>query len=74
MLDQQHGNVELVADAADGLGQLGRLRGVHTGSGLIQQQQLRAGSQCTHDLQPALRAVGQAAGQGIGQVCHVEDI
>ena len=74
MLNEQHGNVELVADAADGLGQLGRLGGVHTGGRLVQQQKLRAGSQCAHDLQPALCAVGQAAGLCVGKVCHVEDV
>ena len=40
----------------------------------IQKQQLRAGSQCAHDLQTALCAVGQAAGLRVGKVCHVEDV
>ena len=62
MLDQQHSDVELIADAADGLGQLSGFRGVHTRGRLIQQQQLGAGGQRTHDLQTALCAIGQAAG------------
>ena len=74
MLDQQHGDVELIADAADGLGQLSGFRGVHTGGRLIQQQQLGAGGQRAHDLQTALCAIGQAAGLRIGHICHVEDI
>ena len=67
-------NVELVPDAADGLGQLGGLRGVHTGGRLVQQQQFGAGGQGTHDLQTALCTVGQAAGRHVGQVGHVEDV
>ena len=67
-------NVELVADAADGLRQLCGLGGVHAGGRLVQKQQLRAGSQRAHDLQTALCAVGQASGLCIGEVGHVEDV
>ena len=74
MLDQQDGDVELVADAADDFHQLGGLGGVHAGGGLVQQQQLGAGGQGADDLQPALGAVGQAARLLAGQVGHMEDV
>mgnify|MGYP000632848967 CR=1 FL=1 len=41
MLDEEDGNVELVADAADGLRQLCGLGGIHAGGRLVQKQQLR---------------------------------
>ena len=74
MFDQQHGDVEVVTDAADGLGQLSGLGRVHTGGRLVQKQQLRAGGQRAHDLQAALCAVGQTARRNVGEVRHVEDV
>ena len=65
--------MELVADLDDVAHQLLRLVGVHARRRLVQQQQRRMRGQCAHDLQTPLRAVGQRAGHGPGQVLHVED-
>jgi len=63
VLDEQDGHVELVADAADELGELVRLLRIHAGSRLVEHQELRMRRQRAGDLQPALLAVGQAGGQ-----------
>ena len=65
MLDEQDGDTELVAHAVDGVHQLLGLVGVHTGGGLVQQQQLRVRGQCAgraikaiRDNEIAARSVG----------------
>ena len=68
MLDQENCDVEGVTDPADLVHQLCSFAGVHTGSGLVQQDDGGIGSQSTDDLQTALNTVGQAAGLGIGQI------
>ena len=62
------------ADLDDVLHQLGGLGGVHAGGGLVEQKQAGVGGECAHDLQAALRAVGQAAGLVVGQALHVKDV
>ena len=73
MLDEQDGDVELIADLRDVLHQLLRLVRVHARRRFIQQQQRRIGGQCADDFQAALRAVGQAARLMIGQILHIEN-
>ena len=65
--------MEGVPDLDDVLHQLGGFGGVHTGGGLIQQQQGGVGGQSPDDLQTALGAVGQGTGFVVGQVLHAED-
>ena len=73
MLDEQDGDAELVAHAVDGVHQLLGLVGVHTGGGLVQQQQLRVRGQCAGNFQLALLAVGQLAGLVVGLLVQVKD-
>ena len=73
MLDQHDRDLEGIADFVDVLHQLGRLRGVHARRRLVEQQQLGAGRQRAHDLQPPLRAVGEASRLRVRLVLHPED-
>lgn len=73
MLDEQDGDAELVAHAVDGVHQLLGLVGVHTGGGLVQQQQLRVRGQCAGNFQLALLAVGQLAGLVVSLLVQVKD-
>ena len=49
-----------------------RLLRVHTGSRLIQQQQLRLGGKRAGDLHPALQAVGQAGSQFVAHILKAQ--
>ena len=61
VLDEKHGDARSV-DVADALDQVGTLGGVHTGGGLVEQQQPRFGRQGAGDLHQTLRAVGKTGG------------
>ena len=63
VLDQQHRDALLVADPVDELVERGRLLRVHAGRRLVQQQDLGPQGHGARDLQPALVAVGEVAGQ-----------
>ena len=73
MLNEQNRDAEHVADADDVVHQLARLGRVHTGSGLVEQQQARIGRQRTNDLESSLRAVRKRASLVVCQVLHVEN-
>ena len=65
VLDQQDRDA-VVADASISLPSATRLGGVHAGRRLVEREQLRLGGERARDLQPALVAVGQAAGGIVG--------
>ena len=50
MFDQQDGQAEVIADLAYQRHQADLLLGIHTGRGLIEQQQLRIGGERAYDL------------------------
>jgi len=58
VLDQQHRNATLVADAADEPDQLFLLAGGEAGGRLIEQKELRPRGQRAGDLDPPLPAIG----------------
>ncbi len=72
VVDQEHGQVEVLAEGADQLGQLAFFLGVHAGGRLIEQKHGWVGGQGTGDLQAALVAIGQVAGQFVPAVVEVE--
>ena len=72
VLDQQHG-VAQVADLADQLVQLLLLRGVEAGRRLVQAEQFRLGGQRPGDLETALVAVRQVAGQVVGPAVDADE-
>ena len=74
MLDQHHGDLELVADLDDVVHQVGGLGGVHARRGLVEQKELGIGRERAHDLQAALGAVWQRACDRPRLVGHAEDI
>ena len=73
VLDEHHGDLELVADFDDAVHQFLGLVGVHARGRLVQQKQRGVRGQRAHDLQAPLRAVGQRAGLGGGHVLHIEN-
>ena len=60
VLDHEDGQVVLIADLHDEVGQLLRLLRVHTGCRLIEEQQLRLRRECACDLEAALESVRKA--------------
>ncbi len=68
VLDHEHSQSEIGADTVNKGGQFFGLLRVHTGSRLIQQQQLRLGGKSACDLQTALLTVGQASSQFIAHI------
>ena len=62
VLDHEDGQVILVADLHDKVGQLLGLLRVHAGCRLIEEQQLRLRRECTCDLETALKSVRKARG------------
>src|SRR5581483_3599130 len=66
VLDEEDGEAQLAAQLVDELRQLARFNGVHAGRWFVQQEQLGLGGQGARDLQPALVAVRQIAGQLVG--------
>ena len=73
MLNEQHGDLEHIADLHDILHQFCGLGGIHACRRLIQQQQAGIGSQRPDDLQPPLCAVRQGPGLHIGHMLHIKD-
>ena len=61
VLDQQDGDAP-VADPADEAAELGGLRGIQPGGGLVKQQERRLGGQSARNLEHALHAERQVAG------------
>jgi len=59
VFDQQDGEPEFIAQAADQTRQLLTLDGIHAGGGLIQRQRPRFARQGARDLQAALIAIGK---------------
>lgn len=60
VLDEQDGQVELVADMPDEAHEFGAFLRVHPGGGLVEEQEVRAGRQGAGDFKAPLRPVGQA--------------
>ena len=73
MLDEQHGDAG-VTDLADQLEQVLLLGRVEAGRRLVQAEQLGLGGQRPGDLEPALVAVGQVAGQLVGAVRDPDEL
>ena len=73
VLDEQHGDAG-VADLADQVEQRRLLGRVEPGRRLVQAQQRRLGGQRPGDLQPALVAVGQVAGQLLAAVPDADEV
>jgi hypothetical protein len=63
VLDQEDGQVQLGLDPAEEGHHGGRLGRVHSGSRLVEQQQLRFGRQRPGDLEAPLVAVGEVPGE-----------
>ena len=74
MLDDEHGQVEAVADLADEVHQGKRLLRIHAGGGLVEQQQLGIGRKGAGDLQLALLAVGQVDGDHVALLPDAHDL
>ena len=74
MLDEQDGDLELVADLLDVLHQLLGLGRVHAGRGLVEQQHLGAGGQRAQNLEAALGAVREVARLRVRELAHVKDV
>ena len=72
VLDHEHGQSEIGADAVNKGGQFFGLLRVHTGSRLIQKQQFWLSCQRTGNLNPALQAVGQAGSQFIAHILKAQ--
>src|SRR3990172_9609645 len=58
VFDQHYGGLELVADPADQADHRSALLRIHSGGGLIEQEQPRASGECAWDLEAPLVAVG----------------
>ena len=63
VLDHEDPDAELVSQAADQLGDLVRLVGVHAGGGLVEQQQAGLCGERARDLEAAAVCVGEAVGR-----------
>ena len=63
-----------VAQLADEVGQLAGLLGVHAGGRLVEQQQLRLGGQGAGDLEAALVAVRQVAGERLRAPVEADEL
>ena len=73
MLNQKDGDRETVADQLNGFHQLACFRGVHTGSRLVEQQNLRRRRQSAGDLELPLLAVGQIFRFGLCMLLQIKD-
>ena len=73
MLDHEDGDAAL-ADAQQQLPELGRLLRVQAGGRLVEQQQLRLGGERAGQLDPALQAIGEAAGRLVRQVREADEV
>ena len=74
VLNDEHGEVEAVADLTDKIHQRERFLRVHTGGRLVEQQKLRVGCQRAGDFQLALLAVGQVDGDHIALIPDAHDL
>ncbi len=74
MLDQENGDLEIRADAADEVHQALFLVVVQAGRGLVEQQQLGACRERPGPLHPALVAVGQVPRQPVLVVADAHEI
>jgi hypothetical protein len=63
VLDEEHGEVKLIAEPLDERGHLCRLSRVHPCRGLVEQEQLRLAGQRARQLEATLVAVRQVLGQ-----------
>lgn len=73
MLDEEDGQAEPVADAADESGQFKRLLRVHASRRLVEQQQLRTGRQRAGNFKPALLAIRQSRRQLVLYIVKADD-
>ena len=74
VLDEEDGQAELVAQAADEVDpSVAGLAAVHAGGRLVEEQQLRLRGQRAGDLQPALVAVRQVARPGIRAIAQADE-
>ena len=72
MLDQQHGHVAVVANPADQVAEHVDFLVVEAAGGLVEQQDLRLGSQRARQFDALLGAERQAGNHGVGDVVEVE--
>ena len=72
MLDQQHGDVAVVADAADQVAEHVDFLVVEAAGGLVEQQDLRLGRQRARQLDALLGAERQPGHHGVRDVLEIE--
>ncbi len=72
MLDQQHGHVALVADAADQVAEHIDFFMIEAAGGFVEQQDLRIGGERTRELDALLGAEGQSRHHRVGDASRVE--
>ena len=73
VLDQEHA-FAISSEAPENFGQRVAFDIVHAGDRFVEQDEIGLGRQRPHHLDPALMAVGQAAGRIIGLAGHVETV
>ena len=73
MLDEQDGDLEVVANLLDVLHELVGLVGIHARGRLVEEEHLGVGRQRADDLETALGAIGKVARLGRREPLHVED-
>ena len=73
VLDEQHRDAEFFLRKTDQVHELDFFRGIHAGGGLVEQEQLRAGGEGTHDFEPALIAVAETVGGRVIRIRESED-
>ncbi len=74
VLDEDDGDLELVAEPADLLLEALGLAVVHPGGGLVEEQELGPEHHGPRDLQAALVAVGERGGDLVGHGAEIEDL
>ena len=74
VLDEQDGQPELGPEAADEVGHLARLAGVHAGRRFVEQEQLRPRPEGAGDLEAALVAVRQVARPGLRPALETDQL
>ena len=72
MLDEQHGDLALVADAPDEAAELADLLVIEPASRLVEQQQLRACGERARQLDPLARAERQTFGRLVRHFAQIE--
>ncbi len=74
MLDQHDGDAELVAHLADELHHVGGFARVHARGRLVEHEKLGLGRQRPADLQAALLAIGEVAGEQVAAAAQPDEL